>query len=48
MVDAKQRQVEQIREKGDFTCGNKLMEEHLYNPFIRCSREDYFKQITGE
>lgn len=48
MVDAKQRQVEQIREKGDFTSGNKLMEEHLYNPFIRCAREDYFKQITGE
>jgi hypothetical protein len=24
------------------------MEERLYNPFIRCAREEYFKEITGE
>ena len=33
---------------GEFTVGSKLIEERLYNPFIRCEREPYFREITGE
>ena len=33
---------------GEFTVPSKLMEERLYNPFIRCARDDYFKEITAE
>ena len=39
---------EKARANGDFTVPSKLMEEILYNPFIRCAREEYFKEITGE
>jgi len=24
------------------------MEERLFNPFIRCAREGYFKEVTAE
>lgn len=40
--------VMKARAKGDFTVPSKLMEERLYNPFIRCAREEYFSQVTGE
>ena len=48
MIDHKIQQAEKARASGDFTVPSKLMEERLYNPFIRCAREDYFKEITGE
>jgi hydroxyacylglutathione hydrolase len=48
MIDHKLKQVEQALAQGDFTVPSKLMEERLYNPFIRCAREPYFKEITGE
>ena len=42
-----------MREEGHFTVGSPLMDERLYNPFIRCFAADfetkqYFAQITGE
>lgn len=42
MIDKKMEQAKAIRDKGDFTVGSKLIDEHLYNPFIRCSRDDYY------
>ena len=48
MIDAKIRLAKQLREMGEFTVGSKLVEERLYNPFIRCATEDYFKDITNE
>ena len=33
---------------GEFTVGSKLIEERLYNPFIRCATEPYFKELTDE
>jgi len=48
MIDAKIKLAKQIREMGEFTVGSRLMEERLYNPFIRCATEDYFKDITNE
>jgi len=24
------------------------MDERLYNPFVRCARNDYYSNITGE
>jgi hydroxyacylglutathione hydrolase len=39
-----------LRERGDFTVGQRLGEERLVNPFIRCFSEnkEYFSEITGE
>ena len=48
MIDHKIKQAEQALARGEFTLPSKLMEERLYNPFIRCAREEYFKEITGE
>lgn len=42
MIDAKIRMCDNIREAGEFTVGSKLIEERMYNPFIRCAREEYF------
>ena len=48
IIDAKIKQCEEIREMGEFTVGSKLIEERLYNPFIRCATEQYFKDLTDE
>jgi hydroxyacylglutathione hydrolase len=48
MIDHKIKQAEQALARGEFTVPSNLMEERLYNPFIRCAREEYFKEITGE
>jgi hydroxyacylglutathione hydrolase len=48
MIDMKIDQVQKALAKGEFTVPSKLMDESLYNPFIRCAREHYFKEITGE
>jgi hypothetical protein len=48
MIDHKVKQAEETLARGDFTVPSKLMEERLFNPFIRCAREQYFKDITGE
>ena len=48
MIDHKAKHAEAIRANGDFTVGSKLMEEHLYNPFIRCTKEDFIKTIADE
>ena len=39
--------VKDMRKKGEFTVGSRLIEEKLYNPFLRCG-EDYYLQLTGE
>ena len=48
MIDKKIEQCKKLRNMGEFTVGSKLIEERLYNPFIRCEKEPYFKEITGE
>ena len=48
MIEHKMKQAEQAIQAGEFTVPSKLMDERLYNPFIRCAREQYFKDITGE
>lgn len=30
------------------TIGSQLKEEPLYNPFVRCTYEQYFKDLTKE
>lgn len=39
--------VKDMRKKGEFTVGGRLIEEKLYNPFLR-SGEDYYLNLTGE
>ena len=48
VIDAKIKQCEHIRAMGEFTVGSKLIEERLYNPFIRSATEPYFKELTDE
>ncbi len=48
MIDHKLKQVQKAISQGEYTVPSKLMEERLFNPFIRCAKEDYFKEITGE
>jgi hydroxyacylglutathione hydrolase len=48
MIEHKIKQAEKAIAQGEFTVPSKLMEERLFNPFIRCAREPYFKEITGE
>lgn len=48
MIDVKLEQAKKALSNGEFTVPSKLMDERLYNPFIRCAREHYFKEITGE
>lgn len=48
MIDIKIQQVEMAVKNGEFSVPSKLMDERLYNPFIRCAREDYFKELTRE
>ena len=42
-----------MRQNGQFTVGSPLMDERLYNPFVRCfgadlATKEYFAEITGE
>jgi len=42
-----------MRQNGHFTVGSPLMDERMYNPFVRCFGADsatkaYFADITGE
>ncbi len=39
--------VKDMREKNEFTVGSRLIEERLYNPFLRCS-DDYYLELTDE
>lgn len=39
--------VKDMRKKGEFTVGSRLIEEKFYNPFLRCG-EDYYLNLTGE
>ncbi|CDW82208.1 UNKNOWN [Stylonychia lemnae] len=48
MIDFKLKQCQKAIDSGDFTVPSKLMDERLYNPFIKCARDDYFSNITGE
>ena len=48
MIDAKIKQCEHLRSINELTVGSRLVEERLFNPFIRCATEEYFKTITGE
>eukprot|EP00347_Sterkiella_histriomuscorum_P003872 403362619 len=48
MISHKLNQCQKALDNGDFSVPSKLMEEKLYNPFIRCARDEYFSQITGE
>ena len=48
VIDQKVKQCQEIIESGEFTVGSRLIEERLYNPFIRCATEEYYKELTGE
>ena len=48
MIEQKMQMSQALRDQGEFTVGSRLMEERLYNPFIRCATEPYFKEVTGE
>lgn len=48
MIDHKLQQAEAAIKAGNFTVPSKLMDERLFNPFIRCAREPYFREVTGE
>ena len=48
MIDHKLKQAEEAVAQGNFTVPSKLMEERLYNPFIRCAREESLQEMTGE
>ena len=42
-----------MRQDGHFTVGSPLMDERLYNPFVRCfgadlATKEYYADITGE
>ena len=42
------RQCSKLRELNEFTVGSKLIEEKLFNPFIRCATEEIYQDLTGE
>ena len=45
--DSKLAQVRELREMGEFTVGSTLLEEVLYNPYLRCcDRHSYYRMIT--
>jgi len=48
LIEAKIKLCKEIRERGDFTVGSKLIEERLCNPFIRCATEEHYRKISGE
>ena len=48
IVQQKLKHCEKASENGDFNLPSKLMDERFYNPFLRCAKEEYFKNITGE
>ena len=48
MIDHKMKQAEDAVAKGQFTVPSRLMEERLYNPFIRVAREQSLQEVTGE
>ena len=39
--------VKKMRADGQFTVGSRLVEERLYNPFMRCN-DKYYKDLTNE
>jgi hydroxyacylglutathione hydrolase len=39
--------VDKLRTDGQFTVGSRLVEEKLYNPFMRCN-DRYYKDLTNE
>jgi hydroxyacylglutathione hydrolase len=40
MIDMKIEMCEELRAKKEFTVGNQLQEERMYNPFVRCFAGD--------
>lgn len=53
MITKRLKQATEMTAQGEFTVGSPLMDERLYNPFIRCFASDrqsreYYEQITGE
>lgn len=48
MIEHKMKQAEDAIAKGQFTVPSRLMEERLYNPFIRVAREQSLQEVTGE
>jgi hydroxyacylglutathione hydrolase len=52
-IEQKLEMCRELREKDEFTVGNQIQEERMYNPFVRCFQGDretreYYEQITGE
>lgn len=43
MIDNRLSIAKKAIDNQEFTVPSKLMQERLYNPFIRCAREPYFK-----
>ena len=48
MIDSKIKSVTELREMGEYSVGSRLMEERMYNPFIRVATEPYYKEVTAE
>lgn len=52
-IDQKLELCKSLRDQGEFTVGNQLQEERMYNPFVRCfggDREtrEYYEKICDE
>ena len=52
-ISSKLELLRQMRQDGHFTVGSPLMDERLYNPFVRCfgadlATKEYYADITGE
>jgi hydroxyacylglutathione hydrolase len=46
-IKEKSEWVNKTRAQGEFTVGSRLIEERLYNPFLRCG-DAYYLALTGE
>lgn len=52
-IESKLQLMRQMVKDGHFTVGSPLVDERLYNPFVRCfgadlATKEYFADITGE
>lgn len=52
-IGSKLELMREMTKNGHFTVGSPLMDERLYNPFVRCfgsdlATKEYYADITGE
>lgn len=48
MIKQKLKLCEEAKAKNDFCVPGKIIEERMINPFIRCAKDPYYKEITKE